>query len=282
MCSVLIIAACSLLFFSHVAFGQEPDRFSKAIEDNSILVEEAYNQEAGVVQHIFNAFYSATSPNDFSLAFTQEWPVVTQAHQLSYTVPAAFLENGNEGFGDVMLNYRYQLFDKSDWAAVAPRLSIIFPTGNNDKGIGFGTTGVQINFPVSKRWTEHLITHVNIGGTFLPGVEQTLPSGVQTEKTLTFANVGVSVGWLALKHLNFIVEYVTNFSNEIDEVGNHRRFNELILNPLIRGSIDVGKLQIVPALSVPVSWDQGDFQTGFIFYLSFEHPFMTLENRDHL
>ncbi len=30
------------------------DRPAEGIEDNSFLVEEAYNQEAGVVQHIFN------------------------------------------------------------------------------------------------------------------------------------------------------------------------------------------------------------------------------------
>ncbi|TAK07500.1 hypothetical protein EPO44_03950, partial [bacterium] len=45
------------------------------ISDNSFLLEEAYNQEPGVAQHIFNAVYS----NDprrrgWSFNFTQEWP----------------------------------------------------------------------------------------------------------------------------------------------------------------------------------------------------------------
>src|SRR5881296_24041 len=34
-----------------------PERNVEGIMDNSFLVEEAYNQEPGVVQHIFNAVY---------------------------------------------------------------------------------------------------------------------------------------------------------------------------------------------------------------------------------
>ena len=34
------------------------DRPAEGIQDNSFLIEEAYNQEPGVVQHIFNARWS--------------------------------------------------------------------------------------------------------------------------------------------------------------------------------------------------------------------------------
>src|SRR5262245_46144245 len=34
--------------------GKEEDNAPEHMKDNSILVEEAFNQEAGVVQHIFN------------------------------------------------------------------------------------------------------------------------------------------------------------------------------------------------------------------------------------
>ena len=57
------------------------------IEDNSFLVEEAFNQEAGIFQNIFGA---ARVGGKWATAFTQEWPVVSQTHQLSYTV--AFLD----------------------------------------------------------------------------------------------------------------------------------------------------------------------------------------------
>lgn len=53
------------------------------IQDNSFLVEEAYNQEAGIVQHI-QTFQIQRGTSDFDYSFTQEWPVTSIKHQLSY------------------------------------------------------------------------------------------------------------------------------------------------------------------------------------------------------
>ena len=92
-------------------------------------MEEAYNQEAGVVQHIFSGLYSwdnfsGTGGRRIDFSFTQEWPAYGQAHQVSYTVPYAFVrENGNwrDGIGDVMLHYRYQAYlDEETLTAFAP------------------------------------------------------------------------------------------------------------------------------------------------------------------
>jgi len=60
---------------------------SPGIQDNSFLIEEAYNQEYGVVQHINNFLYLADA-NDWAYTFTQEWPVTGIRHQLSYTLTA--------------------------------------------------------------------------------------------------------------------------------------------------------------------------------------------------
>jgi hypothetical protein len=56
------------------------------IQDNSFLIEEAYNQEAGIVQHI-SIFRSYRGTSDFEAAFTQEWPLGGIKHQLSYDLP---------------------------------------------------------------------------------------------------------------------------------------------------------------------------------------------------
>ncbi len=269
---------CRLAVFPIGALqGEAPEirqQFVEAIEDNSLLVEEAYNEDAGYVQHIFNFVFSPLSPLEFSPSFTQEWAVLSVRHQLGYTLPFVFLEEGGKGIGDVLLNYRYQLFKEEAAAAVAPRLSLIFPTGSVSDQTGFGTVGVQINFPVSKRWNNYFVTHFNVGGTFLPGAKHDLPAGGQASKTLTFANLGVSLGWLAHPRFNFLLEYITNFSSQINDRGEVERFNQFVLNPLVRGAIDVGKLQIVPGLGVPLTWTDGDFSPGLLFYLSFEHPFM--------
>jgi len=62
-----------------------PDLSSGPLQDNSFLIEEAYNQEAGVVQNIVNGLWSRGS-EDWLLTFTQEWPVPDQRHQFSYTL----------------------------------------------------------------------------------------------------------------------------------------------------------------------------------------------------
>lgn len=74
------------------------------ILDNSFLVEEAFNREAGIFQNIFGY---QRQDRAWSFAFTQEWPVVSQEHQFSYTLPFAGLA-GQSGFGDILLTYRYQ------------------------------------------------------------------------------------------------------------------------------------------------------------------------------
>jgi hypothetical protein len=54
------------------------------IQDDSFLVEEAYNQERGMVQHI-NTFSRMWNSKDLIYTFTQEWPMPGDPrHQLSY------------------------------------------------------------------------------------------------------------------------------------------------------------------------------------------------------
>src|SRR5690348_4727772 len=120
------------------------------IQDNSFLIEEAYNQERGVVQHI-STFVHGQQDASYTYLFTQEWPVGGVRHQLSYSVP--LLRSGNAtgaGFGDVRLNYRYQLVGDGDAAiAVAPRLTGILPVGNSRRGRGDGAPGLEAWLPGS-------------------------------------------------------------------------------------------------------------------------------------
>ena len=121
--------------------------FAQGISDNSFLVEEAYNQEAGVVQHISN--FRRDRAGDWLFTFTQEWPASSQRDQLSYTLP---LQSGGAGraLGDVIVNYRRQLVGRGEqpiW--FAPRLSVVVPTGSTRKGTGLGGPGLQLNLPVS-------------------------------------------------------------------------------------------------------------------------------------
>jgi hypothetical protein len=131
-------------------------QLSEAIEDNSFFIEEAYNQEPRLVQHITNMMYRMNPEHEFTFTFTQEWPVATETHQLSYTLSFLTLNsNLTHGIGDIVINYRHQLSTKTSWAAISPRMSLILPTGDSEKGLGNGVFGVQAVIPASKRITDH-------------------------------------------------------------------------------------------------------------------------------
>src|SRR5437016_5370175 len=63
--------------------SSKPDSAPPIVQDNSFLMEEAYNQEKGIVQHI-NTFRTHRGTSDFDYSFTQEWPVGGLTHQLSF------------------------------------------------------------------------------------------------------------------------------------------------------------------------------------------------------
>ena len=97
-----VVAILLFLYFSVVASAQQEP--IEVIEDNSFFIEEAYNQEPGVVQHIFQALYSSgPRQRGWAFTFTQEWPIYGQDHQFSYTVPCFHLNNEGQrqnGVGD--------------------------------------------------------------------------------------------------------------------------------------------------------------------------------------
>ncbi len=234
---------------------------SAPIRDNSFFIEEAFNQEKGVVQHINNLTTSSNFKN-LLYTFTQEWPVKSEMHQLSYTIPLIFREGTNRA-GDIFLNYRYQLLQKNN-TYLSPRFSILLPTGKTNDGNR--NTGVQINIPFSYELKNTVAFHMNIGSTHLWNNDEEA-----TTKT-TLINYGGSFIWLINSHINLMTEcaYTNAYSGINNEATNAE---SLILNPGFRGAINFKSgLQIVPGFS---AWfDTINKVNGFFFYLSFEHPFM--------
>ncbi len=277
--NVRFFSLIAFLFFVLQSFAlaqmvNQEDTFSPAIEDNSFFIEEAYNQEEGIVQHISNATYFKSPMKEFVFSFTQEWPLGSQKHQLSATIPYSSVGNpGISGINDIMINYRYQLTDDPLNFVIAPRLSLILPTGDISKGLGNGVLGWQTNLPVSKRLSDTFIIHFNAGVTFLPQVKGLDTAGNEVKKTLIAYNLGSSAIWLASYSFNFMMEVAENFNSEIDGTGTVVQANETVISPGMRYAIDINSLQIVPGFAVPFRIQQGETQTGLFFYLSFEHPF---------
>ena len=246
--------------------------FSEAIEDNSFLIEEAYNQEDRVVQHIFNGYY-LTDPRDMMYTFTQEWPMGGQTHQISYTIAYQTFGRGLSGLGDALVNYRYQLWDEKDWCWIAPRLSVILPTGKSAEGLGSGVVGVQLSLPASKRWTNAFVSHVNVGATILPNVESLTSGGNSVRKTLQIYSVGGSGIYLVSENFNLMLELLYSYSASISESGTVEFSSGTIVSPGLRYAINIGKLQIVPGLAIPISFTSTTRNLNVFAYLSFEHPF---------
>jgi hypothetical protein len=215
------------------------------IVDNSFLVEEAFNQEAGVFQNIFT--WVLNRHGAWAGNFTQEWPLPGTRHQFSYSV--LFSNTGETtGFGDLSLNYRLQLREETARGpAISPRVSVILPTGRTDTGLGAGTTGLDLNLPASKQFGDFYV-HLNAGYTWLPDV-------------LNATRLGGSGIWRAAPMLNLILETAV----VLDE--------SFTLSPGFRRGWNFGERQLVIGVAAPITRGDGRSTTALLTYLSYELPF---------
>lgn len=279
------------------AADESPTRPVDGIRDNSFFIEEAYNQPPGVVQHIFTGRFGydderGESTRTWDLSFTQEWPVFSQTHQLSYTIPYSFIDPGGEhesGIGDVLLNYRYQLFnDEGAYPAFSPRFSVIFPSGDEDRGFGDGTAGVQFNLPVSKTVSDRVYLNFNAGLTYIPNANIRLSDGDHsTGLDLLSYSLGGSVIYAVTDEFNLLLEVVWNSGEGLEEktrrnerfpYADRDRSEDVVISPGMRWAINLpGDLQIVPGLAFPIGLSDDAIDYGVFFYLSIEHPFLPTE-----
>jgi hypothetical protein len=247
------------------AIAQEVDKFDfERIEDNSFLIEEAYNQEPGVIQHISN--FQLMNDGTWLFTFTDEWPVPGRKHQLSATI--AVLRSGVEGFGDMQLNYRYQAIFTNRFA-FSPRFSLVIPSGNYKNGLGSGAPGYQFSLPFSFLLSRKVVTHYNLGLTIIPNAKKEDGS-----KSDIFAfSYGMSTILLLSEHINFMFEVVGNSTYSKSDNEKEQIFRALIINPGLRYAINCKSgLQIVPGIAAPIGLSSSSGRSGIFIYLSFEHP----------
>ena len=242
-----MLIALVLIAAAARAGAQTPDRSRKwEILDNSFLVEESFNQEAGVVQNIFS--WTRQRDGLWDASFTQEWPAPGMAHQFSYTLPFARSGDATAGLGDVLLNYRYQLREETKGGpAISPRLSVILPTGRADDGLGNDVVGLQVNVPASKQFGD-IYLHANAGFTWLPDVQ----------RTPHIAGSGI---WRVAPMLNLMLEAVVEFDESAT------------LSPGFRRGWNIGDHQIVVGAAVPVTRENGMVTAAILAYFSYELPF---------
>lgn len=230
------------------------------IQDNSFLVEEAFNQEPGVFQNIFGFVRGAGA---WEFAFTQEWPFRSQAHQVSYTLPLVGGPELGDGIGDTLINYRYQaLTETATRPAFSPRLSFILPTGGRDRGRE--TLGYQVNLPFSKQFNDWYV-HANAGFTSFPGVNV---DGVAEETNLFTPHVGASVIWRARPMVHPMLEMVFRSEETITD-----RESLFTISPGLRLGRNLGERQLVLGAALPVTFFDGGSDGAALVYVSYELPF---------
>jgi hypothetical protein len=242
------------------------------VQDNSFLLEEAYNQEAGVIQTIQVFQRANTGAHDWVYSLTQEWPAPGQKHQLSFTLPIQQVTGDTRarGAGDLALNYRYQLVgDGGAPLAIAPRLTLLAPTGDEARGLGAGGWGIQIGLPASAVLSEKLVGHFNVGGTWTPGARNR-----DGEKAATLGgSLGASAVYLATPTLNLMLETLYTRGETVAGPGRTESFDSFVVSPGFRFALNLkGGLQVVSGFAVPIGMGPSAGETGLLFYLSFEHP----------
>jgi len=243
---------------------------AKGIQDNSFFVEEAYNQEPGVVQHILNVpVFFTGGGKESTPSFTQEWPVFSQTHQFSYTLPHTLAEE-ETGLEDIRLNYRLQALMESERdPAFAPRFSLVIPTGDADKGFGHGRLGYEVNLPFSKIVSNRWSIHFNAGGSVFPDVN---------DRDLVNYNLGGSAIYAVSSNFNLMLESVAFWEEDVDNERNVDRTLAALLSPGARYAFNLpNEAQLVVGLAVPIGLTSDSPDYGLFFYCSFEHSFVRIK-----
>jgi hypothetical protein len=277
---ILVLLIC-IQVFTALSTAQETEIPARVapIQDNSFLIEEAYNQEDGVIQHI-STFQRLTNSRDWVYTQTDEWPLRSLKHQLSVTMMATHagsFQGSGAGWGDTAINYRYQLLGSGETKyAFAPRFTLLAPTGDHTAGRGSGGFGCQTNLPLSVQHTRRFVTHWNAGATFVPHARNEHGDASATVAT----NLGQSMVWLASPRVNFLVETLWTASENVVAANKTQWSHDLYVSPGIRWAYNLRNgLQVVPGIGVPIGVGPCAGEKGMIVYLSFEHPFAFAHSR---
>jgi hypothetical protein len=287
--SFRIVAILLALFAvgSPSVHAQEEDE-DVSIQDNSFLIEEAYNQEKGIIQHIFNWVPSwdvnhGVRQREINFLFTQEWPIFSQKHQFAYSISSTRFTDQDpggpiiqaEGIGDIILNYRYQLLGgKGQELSIAPRFSVILPSGDENLGIGNGKLGYQFLVPTSKEY-EHWCFHFNAGIMVTPDVTAGLDPRLGLHgQTLNGYNVGGSAICKFLPNFHFMLETLATWDENLLLEGTPDTNLEWFVSPGVRWApFTKGETQWVLGIAAPVGVNRDAPDASLFLYMSFEHPF---------
>ena len=148
--------------------------------------------------------------------------------------------------------------------AIAPRVSIIVPTGRESAGLGNGSVAYQFNVPVSKIVSDRVTLHANAGLTTYADVAGRQP---------TSYNLGASAIYAITRHTNVLLEVLGDWTETVTPASTAEREFALTLVPGVRHAVDLWGGQLVLGLASPIAIVDRKADYGALFLVSFEHDF---------
>ena len=263
---LLVHFSHTILLFLMSSFVFPLTALAAPIEDNSFLIEEAYNQEEGVLQHIF--LLESFEDRAWGARFTEEIPISGMTHQASITVPYVDLgrQDRERGLGDVDLGYRYQLL-RNEHILVAPAVNLLLPTGDYKKGLGLGALGVRFLIPVTIPIAPQWVAHLNAGYLFHADAKNAVSQKSDVHGTISAA----SLIYRTSDVFDLMLEYYSETGEDVVGPGQTQETREIWFNPGFRYAANFADFQMVTGLAYMNGVGPTAGQTGFSFYLSFEH-----------
>ncbi|MBI2929567.1 MAG: hypothetical protein HYY24_28215 [Verrucomicrobia bacterium] len=166
-----------------------------------------------------------------------------------------------------MLNYRYQIcYEETNLRALAPRFSLVLPTGDERRGLGEDTLGYQWNVPFSTAMGDSWFLHLNAGLTYLP------EAASARERDLLHYHLGASTILAATRNVHFLVEWIGVWQEGPHPTRRLRHEFAALVSPGVRTAWSVGdSAQLVLGLGVPIGLTRSAPDVGVFLYLSFEH-----------
>lgn len=246
--------------------------FGRFLQSNGLLVETAYHQEAGEVQH--SVSFARSSREGWASVVSQEWPVFSEKHQVSFSLPAdVFIKraDGNRGAGDLALEYSYFLIgDNKSKVTVSPGIGFSVPTGSVVKGLGAGGAGASAKLPVSVMLTRRFASNSTVELRYMSRARNAEGDRFR----LWNYEVGQSFVWFARPKFNVLVEGVWGRSKAANSDGFREIENEVFVSPGVRWAhVFHNGLSIIPGVAVPIGVGPSQGDHRIFFYLAIEHPF---------
>jgi len=252
--------AAALLLLPLQALPEEPIR---ALEGNSFFVEEAYNMDEGHLAQTVTV--RRDRGGDWMLVTSQDWALGSSRHQggFAFAYGRQQGQGSSAGAADTVLNYRFQLEDGGEGLAMAPRLTVSWPTGSPERGLGTGGVGLAVNLPASRRWGDWGATHLNLGGGYTPSGR----GGSGATLASSFLAAGSSVAWVPRSQINFLLE--TLFTRSW---AGGAASDSLLVSPGLRAGATFGAVKVVAGLSAPLGFLPADRRFAVIGYFGIDLP----------